>query len=505
MRAKINLPKAKSLQWKLLIRFCFILIILLFIMETYQYITMKEYLYKNKQQLLESRLYNVEAAVLQKTESAESLKENASYFIEKIIDSNIKIAVIDRSGNIIMASSKVETIERREGFDKHQNMKKIKEEFSIPKLSQKTYSKFLLQRRNFEGYKLIEDEKGDTQVAIWIKVGDIRNPSGLIQISTSAEHEEDLLLEQLYIYIVATIAILVIGGILGGTMFKQTLKPLYNVTDIVDKVNVGKLNTRLPEETGQSEIDRLSKAFNNMLEGIETSFEKEQYIKEQMRQFISDASHELRIPLTSIQGFSEVLLRGAAKNEKQLDLALNNILTESERLTKLVNDLLLLTKLDQKIQIQRSIEDISRIVRELYPQLQILSGERKVELELEDNIFVKVNRDQIKQVILNLIQNAVQHTTEEEGIITINVSSNEELTVIKISDNGTGISKEHIKEVFNRFFRGESHRSRKYGGYGLGLSIIKSIVDAHEGRIEVESELGVGTTFSIYLNLVSGK
>lgn len=139
---------------------------------------------------------------------------------------------------------------------------------------------------------------------------------------------------------------------LDAVSLARKLNPHIIILDImlpgmtVEQINVGQLHTRLPKDNGQLEIDKLSNSFNNMLERIETSFEKEQYIKEKMRRFVSDASHELRTPLTSIHGFVEVLLRGAAKNEKQLNLALNSILLESERLTKLVNDLLMLTKLD---------------------------------------------------------------------------------------------------------------------------------------------------------------
>ena len=185
-----------------------------------------------------------------------------------------------------------------------------------------------------------------------------------------------------------------------------------------------------------------------MFKRIEASFQKEQDIKEKMRRFVSDASHELRTPLTSIHGFVEVLLRGAAKNEDQLNLALNSILMESERLTKLVNDLLILTKLEQQPVVEMKIENINDLIEEIHPQLQILCENRKLQLELKDNIKVNINRNQIKQVIFNLTQNAVLHTDKSKGIIRISTDvenlNDENFAVLKITDNGTGISEEHI-------------------------------------------------------------
>lgn len=224
-----------------------------------------------------------------------------------------------------------------------------------------------------------------------------------------------------------------------------------------------------------------------------------------MRRFVSDASHELRTPLTSIHGFVEVLLRGAAKNQEKLDLALNSILMESERLAKLVNDLLMLTKLDQKPIVEINKENLDDVINEIVPQLQILSRNRTLNLNLKNNIYVYINKNQIKQVIFNITQNAVIHTDKNKGIITISTDienyQNKTFAVLKISDNGAGIPKEHLDKIYDRFFRSDSHRAREQGGYGLGLSIVKSIIDSNRGKIRVESELGVGTTFSIYLKL----
>lgn len=485
MRKTKNPLKAESLRWQLLIRFFLILLLLIILMELSQYISMERYLYKSKEQLLESRIHNVDEQVLEDIQSTDLVRKSASLLISNMLDKNMSMVIIDSKGEIVEEDSKLEDLSE------------------APKLGKNQYIKLLNQKGNLEGYQLVKDLGGHENIVIWRKLGSIDSPSGLVQMSTPTDPIILVLHTQFYTYVVVSIIMLIAGGILVKHVLEHTLKPLYSMAGTVEKINIGQLDMRLPADNGQMEIDKLSEAFNNMLGRIEVSFEEEQYIKEKMRQFISDASHELRTPLTSIHGFVEVLLRGAAKNEKQLDMALKSILTESERLTKLVNDLLLLTKLDQRVSVEMKEENIKYIIDEMFPQLKILAGQRKIECKLENHIYAWVNKDQIKQIIFNLVHNATQYTDEKKGIISIDLSAmsiDEDIfAVLKISDNGAGIAEEDLNEIFDRFFRSESHRSRKHGGYGLGLSIVKSIVDSHGGKIEVNSKQGKGTAFTLYL------
>jgi two-component system OmpR family sensor kinase len=495
----------KSLSWKLISRFLLILILLLVIMEIFQYVTLERYLYSSKEQILDARFHNMDINTIKNIHTSKDVAENATKLINMTIDTNMSAAVIDANGNTIAGSSKSANAPYNPN-DPLDLGRMVSKPIPIPKLSQNQYKALLKQAGTLEGYKLVKDEDNNLQIVGFRKIGNINSPVGLMQLSLSAKQVQDIVYKQVYIYITAAVLILIIGSFIGFQVFKYTLRPLYNMTETVEKINVGQLNKRLSIDSGQMEIDSLSSAFNNMLEGIEISFKKEQDIKDKMRQFVSDASHELRTPLTSIHGFVEVLLRGAAKNENQLDLALNTILIESDRLTKLVNELLLLNRLDQNIPQEMHMENLSKIVEEISPQLYILSGKRKVELELKENVNIFANKNQVKQVIFNLVQNAVRHTEENGGIITIATDYRtlelDTYAVLKVLDNGTGISKENIDKIFNRFFRSEAHRARKNGGYGLGLSIVKSIIDAHDGKIEVDSKLGEGTTFTIFFRQV---
>lgn len=502
---KKHLFERKSLKWQLLIRLFTLLIFLLIIMEVFQYIFLKRYLCRSSEQLLEVRLHNV-VSTLASINSTEDLTSNASYLTENTADKGINSAIIDENGNIISekTADKLQNkiIDKKIGDNKFKN----KPPLITPKLSPKEYKALMQKDGNLEGYSLIKSSDDKLQIVIFRKLGDIHSPVGLIQLNSPADNIQDFLYKQISIYTVVCILVLVISITLGGSVIKRTLLPLYKMTNTVKAINIDALDKRISENNGQLEIDSLSKAFNNMLQRIENSFNKEKAIKRQMQQFISDASHELRTPLTSIRGFVEVLLRGAAKDEKKLDMALGSILSESERLTELVNELLMLTRLDQNVKIEIEKENMKSIIEEVYPQLHILGGNRKIELILKDNMYFLGNKNNIKQVIFNIVQNSINHTDENSGVISISLYdeaiSNENFITLKIADNGTGISIEHQNKIFNRFFRSETHRARNHGGYGLGLSIVKSIIDKHGGEIKLESVPEKGTTIYIYLNKV---
>jgi two-component system OmpR family sensor kinase len=237
-----------------------------------------------------------------------------------------------------------------------------------------------------------------------------------------------------------------------------------------------------------------------MLERIHISFEAEREAKEQMRRFIADASHELRTPLTSIHGFLEVLLRGAADNNpEQLHASLESMLGESTRIKKLVEDLLMLAKLDRAPQLNLKETRLDMLIREMEPQLRMLAGTRKIGFDLTADVKGLYDPDKIKQIILNLFHNAVQHTDHENGEITLILTKDRQHLALKVKDNGPGIAEEHLPHVFERFYRSDSSRTRKYGGAGLGLAITQSLVEAHGGSITVQSKIGQGCMFEVLL------
>ncbi|GFN32164.1 two-component sensor histidine kinase [Paenibacillus curdlanolyticus] len=346
-------------------------------------------------------------------------------------------------------------------------------------------------------YEVAASSDGTEQLLVFLKL--TPDSEEMIQLGQTTRPLKEQLLSQLLIFGILSILALAGGLLLYLPILKRTLRPLNKMVETVERIDAGSLNERSPVEQGQLEIDRLADSFNGMLERLERSFQSEREAKEQMRQFIADASHELRTPLTSIHGFIEVLLRGAAERPEQLYMALNSMHGESTRIKKLVEDLLTLAKLDRAPQLQLTTARLDRLMEEMEPHLHMLAESRLVRFDVEPNIQAVCDADKIKQVILNLFHNAVQHTDPQLGEIDVSVYSTGGRAAVSIRDNGSGIAADHLPHVFNRFYRSDVSRTRKLGGSGLGLSISRSIVEAHGGSIFVDSTLGAGSTFTFTL------
>jgi two-component system OmpR family sensor kinase len=352
-------------------------------------------------------------------------------------------------------------------------------------------------------YQIVENDRGVQQLVVFQPIIHRGQLLGIVQVSTSTGPLKDILIRQLITFISLATLALVIGLIAFLPILRRTLVPLSKMVNTVEQINAGNLNERLPVNQGQMEIDRLAVSFNGMLERLESAFAAEKEAKEQMRRFIADASHELRTPLTSIHGFLEVLLRGdVASKPEQLQKALVSMYSESERLTKLVQDLLLLARLDRKPTFQMKEGLLDEVLREMEPQLRLLAGNRSVHFSVQSHVRTAFDRDRIKQVILNLFQNAVQHTDPDHGMIRVSLDRVPEGVMLSVQDNGPGLPEEHLPHLFERFYRIDTSRTRKSGGAGLGLAITKSIVELHGGKVQVESKPGEGARFSVFLPAV---
>ncbi|MEH7458689.1 PAS domain-containing sensor histidine kinase [Bacillus pseudomycoides] len=223
---------------------------------------------------------------------------------------------------------------------------------------------------------------------------------------------------------------------------------------------------------------------------------------EQMRKdFLANVSHELKTPITSIKGFSETLLDGAMENQQFCEHFLHIILKESERMQGLIEDLLDLSKIEQQgFKLNMGTVDIKGLLEEIQMVLDKKSEDKEIVLQVDVNKPVSVIGDssRLKQIFINLINNAIVYTPSG-GTVSVTLFEDDHSAYIKVSDTGIGISKEEIPRIFERFYRVDKARSRNTGGTGLGLSIVKHLVEAHHGTITVESEVGVGTTFTVAL------
>jgi len=330
----------------------------------------------------------------------------------------------------------------------------------------------------------------------------------VVQVGSSLEDVEDALKTLLIILIITVPSALLLASLGGQFLANKALKPVDQVTQTARTITSQNLNQRIPPPKVHDEIARLIETFNDMISRLDKSFN-------QIKQFSTDASHELKTPLTILRGEVEVALR-KERNSSEYEQVLRSNLEEVNRMSRIVEDLLLLTRTDMgEIPLNRDNVNLTKILREVVGQLSILAQTKNLEMVTsnhEEEVHIFADALRLRQLFLNLIENSIKYT-EPGGSIRIilekdhkqvfsaeGMEQNASVRII-VTDTGIGIAKEDQERVFDRFFRVDKARSRDQGGSGLGLSICKWIVEAHQGQISVESELGKGSRFVVRLPL----
>ena len=277
------------------------------------------------------------------------------------------------------------------------------------------------------------------------------------------------------------------------------LRPLEAVEDTAEAIASGDLSARLPAAKPDTEVGRLTTSLNSMLTRIEESFAVRVASENKLRRFVADASHELRTPLTAIRGFAELHRQGAVVGEDKTKELINRIEKESIRMSTLVEDLLLLARLDQSRELASDPVDLNTLINEVAASAKAAGPEHLIEVNLDESeIFVLGDSQRIHQVLANLLANARTHTPAGTQInITAEQGINE--TTISVSDNGPGLSQEDQEKIFECFYRADPARVRSGSeGSGLGLSIVDAVMTAHGGYVSVKSKLGEGSTFTLH-------
>ncbi|TMK62137.1 MAG: HAMP domain-containing histidine kinase, partial [Actinobacteria bacterium] len=217
-----------------------------------------------------------------------------------------------------------------------------------------------------------------------------------------------------------------------------------------------------------------------------------------LRRFVADASHELRTPLTSIRGYAELFRRGADSRPEDLAKSMQRIEAEAARMGVLVDDLLLLARLDQGRPLEREPLDLARIVEDAVDSARAVEPDRPIDLEVRGPASVLGDAGRMRQTVDNLLDNARVHTPASSPV-RVTVGPDGEAVLLTVADEGPGLPSEVVDRAFERFYRGDPSRSRSMGGAGLGLSIVAAIVEAHGGTVTVRSEEGAGATFEVRL------
>lgn len=312
----------------------------------------------------------------------------------------------------------------------------------------------------------------------------------IIQVGTPMESIYSALNTIIFLFYLYIPSVLVLATGVGFILAKKALSPVDEITETARRIGEQNLNERIATLGTGDEIDRLAETFNNMIERLETSFKR-------IKQFTSDASHELRTPLTILKGETEIALRTCNSLDGMKDLLKSN-LEEINRMSGIVSSLLMLAKTDMKTKSEFADVRLNDIIDEKFRQVKHLAELKGINIRLEKNEEIVVKGDclKLRQLALNLMENAVKYTNKN-GSVLISLERCVDGALIKITDTGVGIPDEDMPYIFDRFYRVD--RARAEGGTGLGLSICKDIAEGHGGRIEVKSELGKGSTFSVYL------
>ncbi len=272
------------------------------------------------------------------------------------------------------------------------------------------------------------------------------------------------------------------------------MKPLEEIENTADAIAKGDLSQRVSVAEPTTELGRLGMSLNTMLSQIEYAFNKQQSSENKLRQFLADASHELRTPLTSIRGYAELFRLGANQRPEDLERSMARIESEAQRMAALVEDLLLLARLDQGHIYQYGDVDLTQIAADVAMDAHVMAPEREITFDSDEQVTVCGDEPALRQVAANLVRNALVHTPNTAAI-HIAARKSAESGIFEVIDEGQGIPKEHLDKVFERFYKVDSSRNRDKGGVGLGLSIVASIVEAHKGSIKVDSVIGLGTHF----------
>jgi two-component system OmpR family sensor kinase len=293
------------------------------------------------------------------------------------------------------------------------------------------------------------------------------------------------------------IAVLIAVALLAGWLVRVGLRPLTGIGDTAGAIAAGDLTRRVEPADERTEVGRLGIALNTMLAHIEAAFEQRRRSEERLRRFVADASHELRTPLTSIRGYAELFRRGAESRPEDLAKSMSNIESEASRMGVLVDDLLLLARLDQGRPLEREPVDLAAVVSEAVESARAIDPDRTIELVADDPVRIVGDASRLRQVIDNLLDNARVHAPGSPVRIEVSLQSEEAL--LRIADRGPGLDPEVEGRIFERFMRGDPSRSRGTGGVGLGLSIVQAIVAAHGGDVTASSGEQGGTVFDVRL------
>ncbi|WP_376770110.1 sensor histidine kinase, partial [Clostridium bowmanii] len=364
---------------------------------------------------------------------------------------NIFINIVQKNGKLIYSSERLEhKIKFEEAFDK---IGTFKEEGLI--------------------YKNLSVETKDYGTIYIQIVKDMDNEYGFMEILFA-------------IMAIADFIGIIASTILGYIISKKMLRPIDKIIKAADNISINNLKERIEVTGPDDELKRLGNTFNNMIDRLQGAFDRQ-------IQFVSDASHELRTPIAVLQGYANLLDRWGKDDREALEKSIYAIKLETSYMAKLVENLLFIAKGGSENQrIEKKEFWLNELIYEVIKESKLIDNTHIISSDRNDTVSILADSKMIKQMIRIFIDNSIKFTPEK-GKIDISSEVNNKTVKITITDNGIGIPKDEIQDIFERFYIVDKSRSKEKGGSGLGLSIAKLIVDIHKGSINVESKEGIGT------------
>lgn len=332
--------------------------------------------------------------------------------------------------------------------------------------------------------------------------------SGIIVIGKPLAALDKQVASVLIPLVIVIVLVILLAGMIGAVVVGRALRPLRRVAAVASNVASLPLERgdvevpeRVPEEdtNPHTEVGQVGAALNNLLDSVETALAVRQASEEKVRNFVADASHELRTPLASIRGYAELTRRFGGDLDENVQHNIGRIESEAMRMTSLVEDLLLLARLDAERQVDAREVDLSRIVVDAVSDAHAAGPDHEWDLSLPDEpVSVRGDDAKLRQVFANLLANARVHTPAGTRIVVELAQPRDGHVLARVRDDGPGIPEKLRPQLFGRFVRGDSSRARTTGSTGLGLAIVSAVVEAHHGTVSVASEPGA-TVFTVQL------
>ena len=324
-------------------------------------------------------------------------------------------------------------------------------------------------------------------------------------VATSLAGVDSTLHRLVLVELLVTAAVLAGVAVLGLWVIRVGLRPLTEIGATAATIAAGDLSHRVAREDQRTEVGRLGLALNAMLTQIESAFNAREASERKLRRFVADASHELRTPLAAVRAYAELFSRGAAQRPADLERSMSGITRESERMSLLVDDLLLLARLDEGRPLAREPVELHEVVAESVDTARMLEPDRAISCTL-DHVTVVGDRERLRQVIDNLLSNIRAHAGPHASV-GVTIERLGEVARLNVTDSGPGLTDEQAEHAFERFYRADSSRSRSQSaaGAGLGLSIVAAVTETHGGRASASTAPGGGASFTIELPLAPRK